>query len=81
MISVSWVYFNYQTLNCCPDHAFFLQLEFHWKMFCILEAQTLLLRFILRDNNDLITHEVMSALKNIYDIDAGKFPFVVLSSD
>jgi hypothetical protein len=27
------------------DHAFFLQLEFHWKIFCILEAQTLLLRF------------------------------------
>jgi hypothetical protein len=46
-----------------------------------LAAQTLLLRFIVRDNNDLITHEVMRGLKNIHGIDAGKFPFVVLSSD
>ena len=35
--------------------------------------------FIVWDNSDLITHEVMGGLKNIYAIGAGKFLFAVLS--
>jgi glycerol-3-phosphate dehydrogenase (NAD+) len=37
--------------------------------------------FIVWDNNALITHEVIGGLKNVYAITAGKFLFVVLSSD
>jgi hypothetical protein len=49
-------------------------------IFYILEAQTLLLRFIVWDNNGPITHEVMGGLKNVYAIDVVKFSFDVLSS-
>jgi glycerol-3-phosphate dehydrogenase (NAD+) len=35
--------------------------------------------FIVWDNSDLITHEVMGGLKNVYAIGAGKFSFAVLS--
>jgi hypothetical protein len=41
----------------------------------------MLLRFIIWDNNDPITHEVMGGLKNIYVIDVVKFSFDVLSFD
>jgi glycerol-3-phosphate dehydrogenase (NAD+) len=32
--------------------------------------------FIVWDNSDLITHEVMGGLKNVYAIGAGKFPLL-----
>jgi glycerol-3-phosphate dehydrogenase len=41
----------------------------------------MLLRFIIWDNNDPITHEVMGGLKNVYAIDVVKFSFDVLSFD
>lgn len=33
--------------------------------------------FIVWDNGDLVTHEVMGGLKNVYAIGAGKFPFSI----
>jgi glycerol-3-phosphate dehydrogenase (NAD+) len=33
--------------------------------------------FIVWDNSDLITHEVMGGLKNVYAIGAGMFPFAL----
>ena len=35
--------------------------------------------FIVWDNSDLITHEVMGGLKNVYAIGAGKLLFALLS--
>jgi hypothetical protein len=34
--------------------------------------------FIVWDNSDLVTHEVMGGLKNVYAIGAGKTNFYVL---
>ncbi len=34
--------------------------------------------FVVWDNNDLTTHEVMGGLKNVYAISAGKPSFVIL---
>ena len=34
--------------------------------------------FILWDNSDLVTHEVMGGLKNVYTIGAGKIQFLDL---
>jgi len=42
------------------DHGFLLQLEFHWRIFCILEAQTLLLRFITKNTRMLAYVELTS---------------------
>lgn len=35
--------------------------------------------FIVWDNGDLVTHEVMGGLKNVYAIGAGRFPFSVFT--
>ena len=42
------------------DHGFLLQLEFRWRTFCILEAQTLLLRFITKNMRMLAYVELTS---------------------
>lgn len=37
--------------------------------------------FTVWDNSDLVTHEVMGGLKNVYAIGAGKFASCVVTND